>query len=688
MTRFEHAFRVTAGMWAALAAVGCARDRFVSLGGRETHAPVVIDAGRTVQGSAGAGARVPAAGMGAAPSSAPEPAALMPVRIDHSDANNPAGLGVSDVKKLKAGGPRGTLRWLYPYDQTVFPREMLPPTLMWEGSAKATAIYVHLHAKYFDYKTIIKPALARGALPLPAAPEQPQLVLDPGIWERAGEQTQGSSDPFTLELSTLDDGVVAGPVVLHFSIAQGAIKGSIYYSCTSVNAVASGAGWGSLLRIPPRRAAQVLVPGIAEGATGSCTGCHAVSANGARMITQTLNLGAMPGTDAFAKAYSYQLTPERGVQTKRGINRYAAFSALYPDGAKYLTGSLVQDGVFAAGPLGTSYGNIGSLDASLPLAATLYDSDTGEVVPDTGIPSGALMPMFSPDGRHLVFNDFAIDRAHGLAVMDYDTAQHKATNYQVLMREAPPVVPSVLDRGVRPGWPFFLPDSQGVVFVRTNSADFTGGAAAANRSLGMAATPSATPTLGPVQDLAEPPSSDLHIADVRSGTVTLLAKAMGFADQPAAERGDTYLPFGEADLHHNYNTTVSPVAAGGYFWVFFDSLRHFGNLGLQHQLWGAAIDIRKDGSYVVDPSHPPFYVAGQKFGANNYRAFAARDACLAEGPCTTGIDCCSGFCSDVCVEPPRDRCARTDEHCSTSADCCETASDACINGFCAFVPLE
>ena len=95
----------------------------------------------------------------------------------------------------------------------------------------------------------------------------------------------------------------------------------------------------------------------------------------------------------------------------------------------------------------------------------------------------------------------------------------------------------------------------------------------------------------------------------------------------------------------NYFPTVSPVAAGGYFWLFFDSVRHYGNLGVQRQLWGAAIDIAADGSYAVDRSHPAFYLPGQELGTGNHRAFAALDPCKKDGDsCTSGIDCCGGFC--------------------------------------------
>ncbi len=73
---------------------------------------------------------------------------------------------------------------------------------------------------------------------------------------------------------------------------------------------------------------------------------------------------------------------------------------------------------------------------------------------------------------------------------------------------------------------------------------------------------------------------------------------------------------------HNYFPTVSPVAAGGYFWLFFDSMRNVGNLGLQRQLWGVAIDVLPPdefaGSYADDRSHPAFYLLGQEFYDNGF----------------------------------------------------------------------
>ena len=49
--------------------------------------------------------------------------------------------------------------------------------------------------------------------------------------------------------------------------------------------------------------------------------------------------------------------------------------------------------------------------------------------------------------------------------MDFDAATHTASNYKVLSMETDPM---------RPAWPFVLPDNGGVVFTRTDGADFSG----------------------------------------------------------------------------------------------------------------------------------------------------------------------------------------------------------------------
>ena len=216
-----------------------------------------------------------------------------------------------------------------------------------------------------------------------------------------------------------------------------------------------------------------------------------------------------------------------------------------------------------------------------------------------------------------------IAEGHGLAVMSFDMKRRTAGNYRQVYATG--------DATRFPGWPFFLPDGKALVFAIGTANDFSGMGA----GIGMGAT----------IDTAAAPQSDLYVLDLASDQLKVLARAMGFASEQDWMSGNTYLPFGAEELHHHYYPTVAPVAAGGYYWIFFDSVRHYGNQGLQRQIWGAAIDVTADGTYQTDGSHPAFYLTGQEPATGNHRAFAALDPCEDDGEsCTSGTDCCGGFC--------------------------------------------
>jgi hypothetical protein len=378
-----------------------------------------------------------------------------------------------------------------------------------------------------------------------------------------------------------------------------------------------------------------------------CTGCHAVSANGTRMVAQPFGGTATGGA-------TYSLTSgmvEPAPLVANATN--ASFAGLYPDGSLYL----------ACGHPSTSVGprSLSILSGATP--GGLYETDTGNAVTGSTIPTSAMMGMFSPDGKLLAFNDYAIANGHGLATMTFDIGTRKASGYKKIYEN---------DKSY-PGWPFVLPDNKGVVFVLGDQADFSGNGLGLNVG---GATAMAGTTFGTAV-------GDLYVIDLASNTPVMLAKAMGFASVQDIASDKTYLPYGASEeLHHNFDPTVSPVAAGGYFWVFFDSYRHYGNVGVERQLWGTAIDLSSTGSYTVDLSHPAFYLTGQEAGTGNHRAFTALDPCHEEGAsCTTGIDCCKGLCTNgKCGGPPR--CSNPDEMCTTAKDCCDP-TDQCINGFCA-----
>jgi hypothetical protein len=653
-------------------------------GGHPAQQPTVVagvaaPALNSPQAGSTAGSTPPRAGSGAS-------SAMMPVTsimLDDTGSNNPAGLSPAEVTKLTAGGPPAELKLLYPYDGTVFPSGTIAPLVMWTGNPAPDAVYLHMKSLAFEYKGVLAPA-TDGALYLPAgntftgnlanlnnvfdAEANKQLAIPQKVWDAAAEHSLGRADTFLLEVTERVNGEIHGPVSSHITIARGALHGSIYYdTCVSQNRTDA-----SVLDILSGFGAQVMrIPrgGHAEPISNSsqCVGCHSVSARGSRLVAQRAAaladanaiVAGQPPVYAWSTPLGSDGKPDASTATQFGT--MGSFGALYPDGSKYLAPA-GDAGILPQFALKVS-----------PLSASaLFDTTTGMVVADTGIPASASMPMFSPDGTVLVFNDRMLSDAHGLAVMNYDTHSHKASNYKTLQQLEP-------TGNNRPGWPFMLPDNRAVIFVQTASPDFTSGQADPPGGIGTV--------------LKNKPTypSDLYIADVATGKTTLLAKAMGFNSPADVATDTTYLPV-ELDLHRNYFPTVSPVASGGYFWVFFDSTRHFGSLGGTRAVWGAAIDIHPDGSYTSDPSHPPFYVPGQEFvNTSHFRAFAALDPCKPDGSqCETGVDCCSGRCSaSACSQaPPPEKmtCAQRDERCSTVADCCDS-SNYCINGFCAFVEL-
>ncbi len=580
------------------------------------------------------------------------PGSVTPISIDACGAMNPAGISTMQVQTLMAGsGNPGAIKVLYPYEGTVFPRGMISPMLMWDGGGDF--VYVHIKSKAFEYKGCLKPSM----------PGQIQIPQD--VWDQAAARTYGPTDPYLFEVSTLTGSAATGPATFHIMIAQATIKGSIYYNSYSSKLPGVTIG-GNVLRIPAGKPAEAFE-------SRECNGCHSVSADGSRLLTQR-GIGGGAGSAVLMSGGGPN--PAIVADGTRG-----SFGAPYPDGSKYISNS---------GAVNVARSNI----TSSPADSILIDTNNGMTIPSMGIPANAIMPMFSPSGAFFAFAvpDSTNMKSGGISVMAFDNKTNAATGRRDLYKES--------DAAKMPAWPFFLPDDKGIVFLHTDSADFSGGAAGI---LGGGAG-----SIFALAGSAGTPFGELQLLDITSGKSTVLAQAMGYKTPADAASGTTYLPFGAEDLHHNYYPTVSPVAAGGFFWVFFDSYRHYGNMGLQRQLWGVAVDIAANGDYTVDRSHPPFYLQGQEFGTGNHRAFAALDPCKKQGDsCTSGIDCCGGFCyvptptssefkveqKGTCDMPKVPTCSKTDEHCVTAADCCSPKDasqpkNSCIGGYCAVVVVQ
>jgi len=543
--------------------------------------------------------------------------------------------------------------WLYPYDQTVFPRGLIAPVLQWqEPSGGADAVMIHMRSMFLDY-TICLPLTEPMRVQIPQA-----------AWDLAGAQSVGRSDPLSVDvvLSTSGSALRLPARTLSFALAD--LKGAIYYNTyNSLLAANAGAIGGVVMRILPREP-EPAVFATATG-VGECIGCHAVSADGSRMVAEVHTSGGA----AEGPSRSFDLTTVgTGVNPTplRSDLRRAGFSGISPNGSVYVTTGRAEPG-----PLGGASFTGGATVVTGtfgPEETKLFDTTSGAEIAGSGVHPYAYMPTFSSDSTEIVFNkmDTSGTSGHTLALMDFDPAGNAFSNLRDIYSDSMRF----------PAWPFFLPDivasqeendilrGKRVVFSLGTHADFV----TAGISFGVIA------------------ESELWWVDVDSGMAAPLDRANGI------DNGQLYLP-NSADAKKSFVPTVSPVAAGGYFWVFFTSRRSYGNLMVVDQaanapeakkIWVAAIDINAEPG--TDPSHPAFYLANQELESGNIRAFAALEPCRENGNmCSSGIDCCCGFCIEgQCACKPEDRCAELDEKCETGADCCEPLA-ACIGGFCQII---
>jgi hypothetical protein len=584
------------------------------------------------------------------------PAKTEPMRSSVAMDECPGNLSPSLVSALQAGDvPRGQ-RWLYPYDKTVFPRGLLAPLLQWDGPA-AEAIYFHMRSNSFDYKGCFTGGAAAN------------FAIPQATWNAAGAQSDGQSDPLQIELTLSSGGKTQRLPTLTVIFALANIKSAIYYN-TYGSAIANAKGiiGGVVMRIAPGKAEPdvfVTVP----TQDGDCVGCHSVSAGGSRMIAETH--GALGISEVSSASYDLSSSAAANPPVLDADLKRAGFAALTPDGSKFLI-----QGSIAAGPTGPlSTSPVGNVPGSFgPQKSALFETDSGKKIADSGIVPYPYMPMFSVDGKTIVFNNMDMSgemAGHTLALMDFDNASNKFSDLRTVYQNASRF----------PAWPFFLP---------TVMASAAASGAQVGRRVIFALGESDFATQEQPWSLS-PHHSDLIWLDIDSGSSALLNSADGLD-----ATGKSYLPYGDRDVHLNFYPTVSPVAAGGYFWLFFTSKRNYGNVLVTDppdshseakKIWVSAIDI--DAAAGSDPSHPAFLLPGQELQSGNARAFASLEACHAEADsCASGIDCCCGFCTDnkcVCKQTPS--CAKLDEKCSSAADCCDNAL-SCIGGFCAEVILN
>lgn len=563
------------------------------------------------------------------------------------------------------------LSWLYPYDATVWPRGLPAPLLQWRPSEhEAVAVKLHIEVDdLFRYNGYF-------GRPVGLTADNPfvRLPIPQRVWEIALSSGKTLRIQLIVAVAEGDSFRTYTPATNPtWTIAPTTLRGAVYYNSYGTKLAENYSGakggngrmGGATLAIRRNAFDPVLVAGATTSDSSGCRVCHSVSADGSRMIVQHAN---------NLSSSEYDL---------RDGNRERALPAT--DNGKFGWAALSPDGAIAlgnAGPPGSNSQNRASLDHS-----ALYRVADGSVLSSPGLSdfvTQAATPAFSPQGDKLAFN-YAAGSGAGLAavhqslvvmnVEKVDDSTYSFSDPREVFRSS---------GTARPGWPYFLPDGQSLVF----------------------------------QLQREPGAGEEHFV-TRNGARGELwwTDLDGNAHALDRANGKGYLPTSDAghadDTTLQFEPTAAPIVAGGYAWVVFTSRRQYGNVAVRDpyesdarshdlsvgnpegpttkKLWVTALDMPpKPGS---DPSHPAFYLPAQELYAGNSRGFWVLDACKEKGKnCSGGDECCGGYCrvdpefgGKICHDVPTMDCAMELEACNVDRDCCQNrgAALSCVAGRCA-----
>ncbi len=533
-------------------------------------------------------------------------------------AENPGKVAAATQTALQGkGSSDASFKWLYPYDGTVFARGLVAPTLQF-GAGTTSAEYVHMTAKNLDYQGYFA-ASAQNGLNVPL----PQKSWD------AIAHAVGANDVLKVAVSKVSGTTVTGPISESWTMAQGSLRGTIYYETYDSTLLSGGGsdagGLSAILGFALAEAGGIGIMQIQPGATqptplkaGCGNVCHAASADGSTLVAATTT----------ATSASYDLK-NKASMLFAPTNTDFTYGGLYPDGSFLMSAT--------------------DFRASGNTVSQLFDTKTGASIAAPGwdgVVKRGGTTAFSPDGKQIAFVHEDKD-GHTLAKMDFNAGTKTFSN----------LVDLATDPNGYIGWPAFTPDGKSIVYHSGSNQSF---------------------------ETDEGATGDVYIVDIASKTVHRLDRLDGYT------ASGNYLPANDPKL--TFAPTVLPEAVGGYFWAVFTSHRSYGNLSpsmananQDGKLWVSAIDI--GAAPGTDASHPAFFLDGQELSADNLRGFWVLPACEQIGAsCSTGDQCCSGFCrgsgsSPSCVMKPSG-CSNDYESCTTASDCCNKG-DQCINDRCA-----
>lgn len=274
------------------------------------------------------------------------------------------------------------IAWLYPYDRMVYPLDLRAPEMMWDGGTAGDKYMIRLESEYLDVQIFL------------TADPPSRYLIDPALWQKVTQTVAGGD--VGLRVTRLKAGEQVATVVIDHSwtIAGGALDGSVYYWANSL---------GRVLRINP--GADAPEDFLAAGGQNGCSTCHSVSADGNTMI--------LGGDIAVSTWDLSNNVPVLDIQSVGKPVRNWAMPAISPDGKV-----VIENAAPLPGPPGGSDG--------------MWDALTGVKRENTGLEGIQLnMPAFAPDGSSIV----AVDHnTLDLVMYEYDANAVFAVGPTVLVQ--------------------------------------------------------------------------------------------------------------------------------------------------------------------------------------------------------------------------------------------------------------
>ena len=204
------------------------------------------------------------------------------------------GTAVSDSGTLAAlatptsDGSAAGLTFLYPYNQTVWPRGLLAPLVMWSwappggpatpGDADAIKIDLTTTTGSFSWSgTFGRPAILSTTLT-----NFIRMPIPQDVWEMATNTAAGKTDQLTVKLTVAKGGVAYGPISETWTIAPARLDGTIYYNSYGTQLVQNYSGavggngqfGGAVLSIKVGDTGPKIAAGTASMSPTGCRVCH------------------------------------------------------------------------------------------------------------------------------------------------------------------------------------------------------------------------------------------------------------------------------------------------------------------------------------------------------------------------------------------------------------------------------